>query len=121
MVDSLTIVTVTAKDGDNVITGRLRILPVNVSSLSITPNTVHGGSSATGKVTLVCAPDHDLLVKLVSDKGVAQPAQSEIIIPAGQTMGQFTINTEHVSEPRDATFTAVANGVSRQAVLHVIP
>ena len=120
-VSSTTIVTVTARDGDNIITGRIKLIPVTISSLTITPNTVHGGDNATGKVTLVCAPEQDVVVRLLNDRGAAKPAQSEIVIPAGQTMGQFTINTLPVSEQHDVTFTAVTKGISKQAVLHVIP
>ncbi|MGB7923605.1 MAG: hypothetical protein WCF57_10205 [Pyrinomonadaceae bacterium] len=120
-VTSERIVTIRAFMGTNSIEGRIRLLPVRISSLSISPNPVQGGMHATGTVTLACAPDQNVVVKLSSNKSAAKPAVSQIIIPAGQTSGQFQINTLHVTSNRDVTFTAMANGASKSTVLHIVP
>jgi uncharacterized delta-60 repeat protein/uncharacterized repeat protein (TIGR01451 family) len=121
MVSSERIVSVTASIGINSIVGRIRLLPVRVTALTFNPNPVHGGDPATGVVTLSCAPEQDVVVTLRSDKSAAKPVQSQIIIPSGHTTGQFMITTVHVTSPRDVTFTALANGGSKSAVLHVVP
>jgi uncharacterized delta-60 repeat protein/uncharacterized repeat protein (TIGR01451 family) len=120
-VSSEQIVTVTAFIGMNSITGRIKLLPVRVSQLTFSPNPVHGGSPATGMVTLTCAPDQDVVVKVRSDKAAAKPVQTQFVIPAGHTTGQFMISTLHVSSPTNVTFTVLANGGSKSAVLQVIP
>jgi uncharacterized delta-60 repeat protein/uncharacterized repeat protein (TIGR01451 family) len=121
MVSTEQIVTITANIGSNGITGRVKLLPVRVSSLSFTPNPVQGGSAATGHITLSCAPEHSVVITLKSNSPTAKPVQSQITIPAGQTMGTFDVQTLHVTSPRDVLFTATANGGIEQATLHVIP
>jgi uncharacterized delta-60 repeat protein/uncharacterized repeat protein (TIGR01451 family) len=121
MVTSERIVTIKAFMGTNSIEGRIKLLPVRISSLTFSPNPVHGGMTATGTVTLACATDQNVVVKLSSNKSAAKPAVTQITIPAGQTSGQFQINTLHVNSNRDVTFTAMANGASKTAVLHVVP
>jgi uncharacterized delta-60 repeat protein/uncharacterized repeat protein (TIGR01451 family) len=121
MVSTEQIVSVTAFIGTNSIVGRIKLLPVRVSSLSFSPNPVHGGSPATGMVTLVCAPEQDVLVRVRSDKAAAKPVETQFVIPAGHTTGQFMISTLPVSSPTNVTFTVLANGGSKSAVLQVIP
>jgi len=121
MVSSERIVNVTASIGTNSIVGRIRLLPVRISSLTFNPNPVHGGDPATGMVTLSCAPEEDVMVRVRSDKAAAQPVESQFVIPAGHTTGQFMIHTVPVTSQRNVTFTVLANGGSKSAVLQVIP
>jgi Domain of unknown function DUF11 len=121
MVTMEKVVTVKAFMGTNSIEGKIRLLPVRVASLSISPSQVQGGMNATGTVTLTCAPEQSVVVKISSNKTSATPAVSQITIPAGQTTGQFTINTRHVAAMTNAIFTATANGSSKMDFLIIVP
>lgn len=89
----------------------------SVQSLSISPSTVIGGSSAIGTVTLSgAAPAGGATVALSSNtSGVGVPLQ--IVVPSGAIAASFTITTTAI-DSRLATITATLNG-SRQATLQV--
>ena len=106
VVNAQTVVTVTAIRGMSIVTGRIKLLPVRITSLTFDPNPVHGGMDTTAKVVLSCASDEDITIRFTSNRAAAQPV-SPIVIPAGQMMGTTTIHTLHVTSSRVAVITAI--------------
>jgi len=100
----------------------LTILPeqaVELQSLTISPTSVLGGSSATGTITLSApAPAGGIVVQLRSNSNRAQ-VPSTVTIPAGATSANFTIRTTAGGLVTTATITATYNGVSRSAQLTI--
>ena len=101
----------------------LTVRPIGVQSVTLSPTSVTGGSTATGTVTLQCAaaPD-DITVALSSTKpAVAQPDVTSLLIPAGTRTMTFTVNTNAVIETKKAAITATANGITKSSTLTVTP
>jgi hypothetical protein len=92
---------------------------VTLQSLTISPTSVWGGSTATGTVTLSGpAPAGGVVVQLRSSSSRAS-VPSSITIPAGATSARFTIQTRSAFSITTVTITATYNGVSRSAQLTV--
>ena len=56
-----------------------------------------------------------------SNTDVARVSPSSVTVPKGQTTARFQVNTSRVLGPSDVTITAEANGITKSAVLHVMP
>jgi len=77
----------------------------HVSSLTLNPSTVDGGSPSTGTVTLSTgAPPGGATVRLASDNAAAI-IPATVSIAAGQTTATFTVNTSTVSAQTVATLS----------------
>ncbi|MBX6359880.1 MAG: DUF2341 domain-containing protein [Acidobacterium ailaaui] len=103
--------------------GQTAILSINpyLSSVSISPSTVQGGSPSQGTVTLYApAPSGGATITLSSGNSVAAVPAS-IMIPAGQTSGVFTINTSAVNTTTAAQITASYSGASVSSTLTIQP
>jgi len=91
--------------------------------LSLTPSSVSGGTSATGTVTSSRpAPAGGLSVTVSSSNpAVANPTTSTVVIPAGQTSANFTVQTFAVpsNQTVDITATYGAGGATATATLEV--
>jgi hypothetical protein len=116
-------VTITARANGGQAQGVLRVI-VNpsVSSVTITPNPVRGGNSATGKVTLSSiAPADGIVVDLNStDTGVAQvPAQ--VTVPGSASSVNFSLTTEGVATQTIVNISARYNGSEKSRALTVNP
>jgi len=123
-VSSATSVTITASAGGVSRTATLTVNPapsVTLQSLTISPTSVWGGSTATGTVTLSGpAPAGGVVVQLRSSSSRAS-VPSTVTVPAGATSARFTIQTRSTFWPfvETVTITATYNGVSRSAQLTV--
>jgi hypothetical protein len=98
------------------------IVNPSVSSVTITPNPVRGGNSATGKVTLSSiAPADGIVVDLNStDTGVAQvPAQ--VTVPGSASSVNFSLTTEGVATQTIVNISARYNGSEKSRALTVNP
>jgi uncharacterized repeat protein (TIGR03803 family) len=94
---------------------------VSLLSASISPSSVTGGSSSTGKVTLnVAAPFGGATISLSSDSASAH-APSSVTVPAGNTSATFTVSTSPVSTEVQGTITATLGPTSKAATLTVYP
>jgi uncharacterized repeat protein (TIGR01451 family) len=113
--------TITATAGVSSVIGRLKVLPIMIASLSLSPNPVHGGGNSVATVTLTCAPDEDVVVRLTSSRPTIAMPVSPITIHAGQMSGQATIHTTHVNSQINVDITAYANADRARATLKVIP
>ncbi|MCX7925686.1 MAG: S8 family serine peptidase [Fimbriimonadales bacterium] len=122
-VSSSTSVTITASAGSVSRTATLTVNPattnVTLQSLTISPTSVWGGSSATGTVTLSGpAPAGGAVVQLRSNSSRAS-VPSSVTVPAGATSASFTIRTTTGAGITTVTITATYNSVSRSAQLTI--
>jgi hypothetical protein len=81
--------------------------PPLLQSLSITPTSVAGGTSATGTVVLSApAPSNGATITLATNNSAAVQAPGVVTVPAGQTSASFSITTFAVSANTNVTITA---------------
>jgi len=115
--------TVTASYGGVSQGAALKVRPVQVKTLALSPNPVVGGNIVTATVTLDCTDAvHDTLVTLGSyNPTVAKPAVSSITIPKGTRTGTFSVTTSTVSAASTAKIKATANGPTVIVSLTVNP
>jgi PKD repeat protein len=99
----------------------LKVRPVGVLSLQLTPNPVTGPANVTGVVKLECrAPAGGITAQLSSSNPtVANPTVSSITVPGGASSKSFTVSTANVSSARSAIIKATANGISKSVVLTI--
>jgi hypothetical protein len=91
-----------------------------LSQLTVTPDTVTGGDSAQGQVTLAGpgAPSSGFAVTLTSNVSAAVVPAS-VTIGSGGTSQSFTIATQPVQSDTTVTLNASAGGETRTATLVV--
>jgi hypothetical protein len=119
LVSAATSTTLSVTLGTVTKTATLKIAPNGVSSLVLVPTSVKGGQeTAVGVVTLQYPAAVATTVTITSNSAAAIPDTS-IVIPAGQTTGQFYIDTAAVTATTTATITASANKVAVAAKLTV--
>jgi hypothetical protein len=95
--------------------------PTVLSSFTVSPTQVIGGSSATGTVNLNNpAPSGGAVVTLTSDN-VAVGVPASVTIAAGATSKTFNITTSSVGSAVTANLSASYGGVTRPASLTVNP
>ena len=90
-----------------------------ISSVSIAPGTVNGGSAATGTITLTSPAPQGLYISLGSDNAAAAVGAT-IQFPVGVMTALFSVSTSHVSSNQTATITASLNGVPTSTSLPIL-
>src|SRR5215471_1125128 len=99
-------------------TVNITIQPAGLSSLTLNPSTVSGGSTVVGKVTLTGpAPTSGMAVTLTSNKSAQAQVPSKVIVPSGASSATFNITTTSVSRKSLVTITASLGGVTKNASL----
>jgi uncharacterized repeat protein (TIGR03803 family) len=92
-----------------------------VSSVTLNPTSVTGGSSSTGTVTISpAAPSGGSVVALNSNSSSASVPGS-VTVPSGSTSATFTVTTTSVSSTTTAVITATLGSSSQQASLTITP
>lgn len=91
----------------------------SLSSLSVTPTSVVGGTAAQGTVTVNPAPTAGTAVTLSSNNGAATVPAS-VTVNSGATSATFTIGTTPVTTSTPVTIAGTLNG-SQSAILTVMP
>ena len=104
-----------------VVTRPLTVRAVGIIAFDLIPSSVQGGNSSVGVVTLETVSPTDVTVTISSNNGAATPDSTTIIIPAGQTVGVFTVNTTVVGSNVLATITVNANGTQKSRKLTITP
>jgi hypothetical protein len=94
--------------------------PLALSSVSLTPTTVTGGTTSQGRVTLNRAATSSTVVALSSSSAVAT-VPSSVTVPAGSSSATFTVATTTVAATTSATISGSYNGTTRSATLTVTP
>jgi hypothetical protein len=97
-------------------------VPGALSSLTLTPSTVVGGQTSTGRATLgLAAPSGGIVVSLFSNSAAASVPAS-VTIPAGATSATFTVSTTPITGlNQTAQIVAGTSNSSREAFLTITP
>ena len=94
---------------------------VVLTSLSISPATVVGGTGATGKVTLSeSAPTSGATVTLTNSNTAIAQIPFNVVVPSGNTSATFAISTSAVSANTNVTITGFY-GSTQTTTLSVTP
>ena len=123
-VSATTLVTLTATYGSTVKTCVLALQPAAISSVSLSPNSVVGGSANTvsGTVTINGqAGPAGAVVTVTSSNASAATVPAKVTIAAGANSATFTVNTLGVTTKKSVTITASYGGKSASAMLSVNP
>ncbi|MDR3692593.1 MAG: hypothetical protein P4L46_24650 [Fimbriimonas sp.] len=114
-------VTITAMVGPSTKSAALSVVLPAISSLSVNPTTVAGGSASTGTIALTgMAPPAGFSVKLTSNtKAVVVPAA--VKVASGKSMATFVIKTTAVAAQIVGTITGVNGTPSQMATMTVNP
>jgi len=124
-VTSSTTVTITASAGAGSVPATLTVNPQPppapaLQSVSFTPGSASGGSSATGTVTLnVAAPAGGAQVLLVSSNTAAATIPASVTVPAGAASATFTVAAHSVSSTTTLSIGGVYGGNARAGLLGV--
>ena len=98
--------------------------PLSLNSLVVNLTNLTGGMTATGTVFLNhAAPACGALVNLASSNAAAS-VPSSVLVPAGQTLATFTVQTSEVNAFTNVTLTATFGSsitVSRTATIRINP
>lgn len=117
--------TITARYDEETQTAHLTVRPVGVKAVMLAPNPASNGQTVTGKVLLTApaGPSSVGVALASSNPQVATLSATGLSIPAGSTVGTFTLTAHrsgHGSILRaTAVVTASANGMSRSRFLTV--
>src|SRR6266478_2364031 len=96
--------------------------PPTLSSLTLNPTSVNGGSPSTGNVTLSGpAPNGGSLVSLASSNTAVATVPASVTIPAGATGATFTVTSLPVTAPTPVTISVSYAGVTQTASLTLTP
>jgi hypothetical protein len=90
-----------------------------ISSLGLNPDTVRGGASSTGTVTLSFADGLPTTVLLFSSDPSVASVPSSLVMPGGATSGSFPITTNASAPATNVAITAALDGFGRTQTLSV--
>lgn len=92
-----------------------------ITSLTVNPTTITGGTSSTGTVTLNGdAPSGGTVVSLTSSNTAVATVPSSVTVPQGSDTTTFAINSSVVNAAGSATISAIYGG-TQTATLSVVP
>ena len=95
---------------------------LSLSSLTLNPSSVVGGSSAVGTVILSgAAPSGGAVVTLASSNGTIALVPPSVTVAAGASSASFTVATNSVTAKTSVTISALYGGSTKTAVLNVNP
>jgi hypothetical protein len=115
--------TVTASYGGVQSSETLKVRPIGVSSLTLSPNPVVGGQGVAGSLVLECpaAPGAVVVNLSSSNPAVVWPGAASVTVPAGAVTARFTVLTADVAVESYADIRATAGGVTKRVRLVVQP
>jgi hypothetical protein len=122
-VNSNTNVTITASYNGASLQAQVTLTPqIAPASLSLNPTTTGSSSCcSSGTVTIASAAPSDTEIFLsISNPSVAS-VPTAVMVPQGSTTGGFNVQTTVVSANTNVTITATGAGVSKSAVLTIVP
>jgi len=95
--------------------------PAALSSLTLNPTSVRGGSGSTGTITLTAvAPSGGFVVNLLSSNASKASVPATVTVPAGKTSLNFTVTTFSVTKKTVVKITATAGAVAKSASLTLV-
>jgi hypothetical protein len=115
--------TVTATLGEETSEKPLKVRPMGLYSLTLSPTSLVGGFPTAGKVTLECkAAPGPVTVNLVSSiPTVANPIASSVVVPQGLSTATFNVVTTPVLSKTSVNIQGTANALSKSRALTVKP
>ncbi len=124
-VTTVTTVTITATSGTSSGNATLTVnpaaIPVTISSVSLSPTSVTGGTSSLGTVTLTAVAPTGGAVVTLGSSSTAAGVPASVTVAAGQTTATFSVTTTAVATVTSATITGSYNSSSGNAILTVNP
>lgn len=93
-------------------TRNLIILPADISSLTIAPKTIKGGTNATGTITLNGTAGNGFVVN-VSSNGPEVVVPATVTVPYSKSFANFQVQTLPVNNGRTRIVTITRNGRTR--------
>ena len=96
------------------------IVPAVLSSLTLNPKTVVGGTSSVGTVALSKITSSPVLVTLSSTKPTKATVPASVTVPAGASSVAFNITTTATNKKINATISASSRGVTKSATLTMV-
>jgi uncharacterized repeat protein (TIGR03803 family) len=94
----------------------------SLTSVTLNPAQVTGGSPSTGTVTLSGpAPAGGAAVSLTNSNTAVASAPASVTVPAGSTSATFPVTTSTVTSTTTATITGSYGGQIRSATLTIFP
>jgi len=94
--------------------------PAVLSSLTLNPTTVVGGSTSVGTVTLDKVTANAVVVTLNSNKPAKAIVPANVTVPAGASSVTFNITTTSTNKKINASITASYSGVTKSATLTMV-
>ena len=94
--------------------------PPVLSSLTLNPTTVVGGSNSVGTVTLNKAAVNPVVVTLASNKPMRASVPASVTVPAGASSATFSINTTSTNKKINVSISASYSGVTKSATLAIV-
>jgi len=111
---------ISASSGGVTFTQDITVAIPGLSTLTVSPTSVAGGSSANGTVSINAVASGPTTISLTSSNAKAQ-VPATVVIPAGSLTGTFTITTSTVTLAATATITAKYGTTTKTATLAVKP
>jgi hypothetical protein len=94
--------------------------PAALSSLTLNPTKVVGGSSSVGTVSLNKITPQAVVVTLSSNNPTKAVVPANVTVPAGASAATFNIATTPTNKKVSASITASYSGVTKSATLTII-
>ena len=114
-------VTLSARANGDQAAASLLVTPVLVSSLTVAPTTVVGGTSAIGTIRLTAAPGVDTVVMITSANQAIASVPATVLIRKGVRTETFIVTTTKPVVQTTVTLNAVTAGVPKTGKLTVKP
>lgn len=114
---------VSATLGSKTLTQDLKLRPMGLSSISLSPSKVTGSQPVAGVAKLECsAGPGPITVELgSSNPAVANPVAASIVVPQGLQSAPFDVTTAQVLSRTSVAVTGSANGIGKSRALQVNP
>lgn len=122
-VTQTTAVAITASTAGTTVTANLFLVVSRaVSAVTLTPSSLVGPGSSTGRVTLQsAAPNGNAVVALASSNTTLATVPFSVVVPSGQSSVTFTVNAAQVTSPWTVVISATYENVTRSATLTINP
>ena len=92
-----------------------------LSSVSLNPTSVTGGSNSTGKVSFTANMSQGAVVNLSSSNTAVATVPSSVTVSAGASTGTFNVATKSVTTQSTSTITATWFGITKTTTITVMP
>ena len=116
-VGAITDVHVSASVGSITVSRTVTVNPAVLTSVTVSPGSIAGGTMAIGTVTLSGpAPAGGTTILLASSNAAAM-VDATVVIPEGATTATFTVSTSHVGSNTNASISATLGSVTKSKAI----